>query len=408
MVKVTRRSFLSSAAALAAAAATRRAAIASFPPGGGVPMATDTAAFAAALYGRLAAGAGNVFFSPFSVAAALAMTAAGAKGETLAQMRKVLRLENGGEGKLGELLAAVNGRPGEKRGYDLTAANAVWGQKGYPWRPEFLQTVRNRFGADVRDADFEADPEAARRAINTWVAEKTKDKIKDLFAPGVIDKLTRMVLANAVYFKGLWESPFQKSATKDAPFTLADGSKKPVPLMTQTGRFHCDEADGCQRISLPYAGAEVSLVVALPKTPGGLPAVERRLSADLFTVPARRSAPRVQLFLPRFKVQRPYDLNDPLKALGMADAFDDRKADFSGMLTRMPEGPPYITAVVHKAFVDVNEEGTEAAAATGVVIGVRSAPAAPPVVFRADHPFLFAIRHNPTGALLFLGRYESP
>lgn len=405
MTKLTRRSFLS--AALAAAAARRLAAV-SPSPGGDSKMAAGTTAFAADLYGRLAGEKGNVFFSPFSIATALAMTAAGAKGNTLAQMRTVLHLPEAGDGRFGELVAAVNGRPGEKRGYDLTTANAVWGQKGYPWRPEFLAAVRDRFRADVRDADFKADPETARTAINAWVGEQTRDKIKDLFQPGVIDKLTRMVLANAVYFKGAWETPFHKGATKDAPFTAADGSKKDVPLMTRTGTSAYDETDGYQRLRLPYAGGQVSLVVVLPRKPDGLPAVEKRLSAELFDVPGRRPTARVQVFLPRFKVERPYGLNGPLKALEMTDAFSDLTADFSGMLTHMPEGPPYITAVVHKAFVDVNEEGTEAAAATGVVIGVRSAAIGQPVVFRADHPFLFAIRHDATGALLFLGRYETP
>jgi serpin B len=404
--KLTRRSFLSTAAALTAAAASRRA-VARTPPPQPDQMSAGNTAFALDLYGQLDGTKGNLFFSPFSISTALAMTEAGAKGETRARMRNVLRLDGPAGSHLAGVLKQVNGEPGAKRGFELSVANAVWGQKGYPWRPEFLKTVREGYGADVKDADFKADPEAARKAINVWVEDKTRDKIKELFKPGVIDPLTRMVLANAVYFKGTWEKQFDKGATKDAPFTLADGSKKDVPLMAVTGRYRITETDDSQTIDLPYAGGQTSMVVVLPRKPDGLPAVEKALTADKLAVSPQAPAASVRVFLPRFKVEQAVNLNDPLKALGMTTPFDPEKADFTGMVTQTPEGPLYISAVVHKAFVDVNEEGTEAAAATGVVVAVRSAPAEP-TVFRADHPFLFAIRHNPTGAVLFLGRYETP
>jgi serpin B len=396
---------MTTAAALAAAAATRRLTAGADKPAGDTPMAAGTPAFASDLYAKLATNKGNVFFSPFSISACLAMTAAGAKGETLAQMRKVLHLPEGN--RFGELIKAVTAWPDPKKAaYELSTANAVWGQKGYPWRPEFIRTVRDGFGADVRDADFAANPESARKAINAWVEQQTREKIKELLEAGSITPLTRMVLANAVYFKGLWESPFEKDATRDAPFTLADGSKKTVPLMARTGNYAYDAADGYSRLRMPYAGGQASMVIVLPKKPDGLPEVEKKLGPELFTMPAART--EVKVLVPRFKVEKPYTLNDSLKELGMTDAFDDHKADFSGMVSHTPEGMPlYISTVAHKAFVDVNEEGTEAAAATGAVVAVKSLPPEPKV-FRADHPFLFAIRHDATGAILFLGRYEMP
>lgn len=406
-LKMSRRSFLTTAAALAAAVGTRRV-TADTPKPSGKTMSAGTTAFALDLYGQLAATKGNTFFSPFSVSAALAMTSVGAKGDTLAQMRQVLRLDDPSHAGFADLLKQIRGEPGAKRGFELSTANAIWAQTGYPWRDEFVATVREQYQAGLKETNFAADPEAARLAINAWVEEQTRERIKDLFVPGTIDAMTRMVLANAVYFKGTWRNQFDKQATRDAPFLLADGSKATVPLMYQSNRYALAEADDRQTIELPYAGNDVSMVVILPRKPDGLAAIEQKLTPEQLALPAEARPTEVQVFLPRFKVETRYELNKTLQALGMTDAFNPQKADFTGMVTQLPERDLYISDVIHKAFVDVNEEGTEAAAATGIVIRVTSAAPSEPKVFRADRPFLFVLRHVPTGTVLFLGRYEKP
>jgi len=366
-------------------------------------------AFALDLYAELRGADGNLFFSPFSISTALAMTHAGARGRTETQMAEALhfdldqqRLHPAFKGLVEDLTAAQ-----EKRGYQLSVANALWGQKGYRFLPEFLRLVRANYSGGFNQVDFKGATEAARRTINRWVEEKTRDKIKDLIKPGILTPMTRLVLANAIYFKGDWASPFKKTRTRDAPFTLMSGDKIKAPMMHQTEEFGYMEGDGYQALELPYAGNDLSMIVFLPRKANGLPEFEK--SATMKGLAKNRPRLRrrkVVVALPKFKMTSEFRLDDTLKSMGMGDAFSIRLADFSGMTGNKEL---YVGAVLHKAFVDVNEEGTEAAAATGVVMALKSMARPRPIpVFRADHPFVFLIRDNRSNSILFLGRVMNP
>ena len=371
------------------------------------PIAESNNTFGGNLYGQLKATKGNVFFSPFSIEAALGMTSVGARGNTLAEMQKVLHLPAGEEnvhGGFKAMIAAIQHPKleADKRGYELTIANALWGMSGYPWRKEFLATTAEHYGAGLVETDF-AKPEVARGIINKWVEEQTREKIKDLIPKGILTPLTRMVLTNAIYFKGSWATEFDKKLTKDGPFHLADGKKQDAPLMHRRAEFSYAETADYQAVELPYKGKDTAMLVWLSRKAENFADLEAKFSATVIadTVKALRPGTDVELTLPKFKVETEYSLAEPLIALGMKHAFEHGKADFTGMHT----GREFlsISAVLHKAFVDVNEEGTEAAAATAVVLRGDAAPP-PPKVFEANRPFLFAIRHVPTGAVLFLGR----
>jgi serpin B len=423
MHPLTRRSFLSAAsAALAGAMVPRLFASGEepAPAAAAEPVAPRVNQFGLDLYGEVQADRGNVFLSPFSVSTALAMTAAGARGATLDEMVKVLRLPADpakADAGFRALLDRLKDDPSGKRPFQLSTANAVWAQQGYPWRPEFKARVAGSYGAGLREADFLSAPEPARAAINAWVEKETREKIRELLAKGTIDRDTRMVLTNAVYFKGDWAAKFDRNLTKDALFTGPQSDRLYiVPLMHRQGEHYYAETtvavprfmEKLQLLDLPYAGGELAMLVVLPRDPGGVTRLAGQIDADTLADWFKSLRPRpVRVYLPRFKVETEYNLNDPLKALGMKAAFSRTAADFRGMHS----GPEqlFVSLVVHKAYADVNEEGTEAAASTGVVIKGDSAPAPQePVEFRADRPFLFLIRHVPTGAVLFLGRYEKP
>ena len=363
--------------------------------------------FATDLYARLREEPGNLFFSPYSISTALAMTYAGARGDTAEQMAETLRFTAPNEDlhrAMGALVDALN-KAGDDGPYELAVANALWAQSGYEFLDEYTDLVTESYRAGLQNVDFQQAAEQARQAINAWVEEQTNNRIKDLIPAGAIDPLTRLVLTNAIYFKGDWANQFDKDATRDRPFTLAGGDKTDVPMMYQKEDFRYAENEDCQVIELPYEGDDLSMLVLLPRTVGDLPALEAKLSPESLENWTRRMRRReVQLYLPRFTMTSEFSLSGTLAAMGMSDAFAPGRADFSGM-----DGTRelFIQAVVHKAFVDVNEEGTEAAAATGVVVGVTSI-GPPPVVFRADHPFLFLIRDNETGSILFIGRVANP
>ena len=422
---VSRRKFLAAAAAAGLTPlAARRAFAAATPAEVAKPVADASAAFGCDLYGELAkADAGkNLFFSPLSIEAALAMTAAGAKGNTFDEMQKTLHLpkdEAATDAGFKHIFAKVNDAetPADKRGYTLSLANAIFAQKGFPWEKPFTDRVSSAYGAGILDADFQADPEKERLRINGWVEKETRDTIKDLIAKGILTKLTRMVLVNAVYFKGDWESAFKKDATKDQPFFLADGGRADAPLMYQRGAFPLYQDDTLQALELPYKAGQMAMVAVLPRKKDGLADLEKALTpANLakWTESFRQQAGaavghrggQVDVYLPKFKVETSYKLNEPLKNLGMVEAFGN--GDFSRM---SKSGRLSISQVIHKAFVDVNEEGTEAAAATAVMVADATAvrPNPPPIpVFRADHPFAFLLVHRPTNAILFQGRVTNP
>jgi serine protease inhibitor len=370
-------------------------------------LAADNTAFAVDLYHQLRGAEGNLFFSPYSISTALAMTYAGARGDTEAQMAQALHFALSQEelhpafAALGQRLKAVQAA-GD---IQLNVANALWPHLDYPFLPAFLELVEANYGVALTALDYVADPEGSRQQINAWAEAQTQGKIKDLIPPRIINEFTRLVLTNAIYFKGNWASQFDPARTKDAPFTVQPGQMVTVPLMAQKLTCGYGEAAGVQVLELPYVGNDLSMVILLPNAIDGLASLEAQLTpAALAQWTGRLWDTEVQIFLPRFKVEAAFRLDSALKALGMVDAFDMELANFAGM-----DGKAWlvITAVLHKAFVEVNEEGTEAAAATAVVMGLRSMPPPTPV-FRADHPFLFLLREKSTGSVLFLGRVVDP
>jgi serpin B len=288
----------------------------------------------------------------------------------------------------------------------LSVANALWGQRDYGFLESFQKTIREHYGAALHEVDFRNATEAARRTINAWVEEQTQEKIRDLIPSGVLDARTRLVLTSAIYFYGTWASPFREAMTRVEDFHTGPQSKVTVPLMHQTGRFGYLDGDSFQALELPYQDRERSLVVLLPKAIDGLGALEARLSAEsLGDWIGRLQTREVVVALPRFRLTEEFELSRVLATLGMPLAFSDH-ADFSGM--NGGKDPLQIAAVLHKAFVDVNEAGTEAAAATAVVAKTAAFLPESPRIFRADHPFVFLIRDRRTGFLMFLGRLSRP
>ena len=372
-------------------------------------VAEGNTAFAIDLYGRLKGQKGNLFFSPYSISTALAMTYAGARGDTGKQMADVLNFALEQErlhpafSNLESQLNALHGR----RGIELSVANALWTQEGHVFLKEFMDETKKSYGAALRPVDFEADPEGARGKINAWVEKKTKGKIRDLIGSGVLNPLTRLVLANAIYFKGTWASQFKKEYTREEPFWLEPGKSIKVPMMNQQEKLRCMENESLQVLELPYSGKELSMVVLLPREIDGLAQLESMLStANMSSWIGNLGGREVIVSLPKFKTTSELSLGNILASMGMTDAFDGSAADFSGMDGKRDL---FISAVIHKAFVDVNEKGTEAAAATVTLTQTTSVTIVPPpLVFRADHPFAFLIRHNPSGSILFLGRIVNP
>jgi serpin B len=363
-------------------------------------------AFALSLYSQLEAGDDNIFYSPTSISAALAMTYAGARGQTAGQMAQVLHFRVASlHADFGALLNELAAK-GHDDGEVLTIANALWGRQGYPFRPQFIELASKTYRAGHESLDFAGNPDQARLTINAWIEKETRDKIKDMLAPGVITADTRLVLTNAVYFKGAWSHVFVKEATRDEPFWRHGREAISVPLMHQRHHYRYAEPPGLQVLELPYR-KHLALVVFLPRDRAGLRELEKSLTPDRIDQwLGKMKATEVDLWLPRFKVTAAMNLKKRLSELGMPLAFSD-DADFSGISDK--EGLK-ISEVVHKAYVDVNEEGTEAAASTAVMITPATArmDPHPPVVFRADHPFIYMIRDPDTASILFLGRLTDP
>jgi len=368
--------------------------------------------FAFDLYRQVRQDDENLFFSPYSISMAVAMTYAGAREETAREMARAMQFYLPAESlhpafsyldsQLASRGEGAEGKDGE--GFRLNVVNALWGQKGYAFRADFLDVLARNYGAGLRVLDFQVSPEPSRVTINQWVEDQTESRIKDLIPQGAIDSLTRLVLTNAVYFNAAWQSQFEAGATAPGPFYLLDGDDVTVPMMRQTASFGYLEGDGFRALELPYDGGEISMVILLPDT-GRLDAFEDDLNGgSLGEIVSGLHRTRIALTMPSFSVESSFGLNAALAALGMEQAFDPAAADFSGI-----DGTRslYITDVVHKAFVDVDESGTEAAAATAVVVGTTSMPAEPLEV-TVDHPFIFLIRDVETGTILFLGRVMNP
>jgi serpin B len=363
-------------------------------------------AFACELYGKLAVAEGNLFFSPYSISNALAMTYGGARGNTAKEMAATMHFGGTPEGfheSFGELVRRIQSED-KKRKYQLRIANRLWGQKDFGFVPEFISSSAKSYGAGLEEVDFRGATEQARQAINAWVEKQTQDKIKELLKPGILDNLTRLVLTNAIYFKAAWSDPFDSKNTKPGDFLVGGVKKVKTPMMRQSQRTQFMDGGTFTALEMPYEEYELSMIVFLPKKADGLAAFEKTLTAgNLAKWQAKLSDHQVDIRLPKFKTTAEFRLDKVLHEMGMRDAFDKEKADFTG-LSSVKE--LFITAVVHKAFVDVNEAGTEAAAATAVAIGLQSLPQ--PATFHADHPFVYLIRDNKTGSVLFMGRVVNP
>jgi serpin B len=367
-------------------------------------------AFATALYRKEKDKAGNLFFSPYSVSTALAMTSAGARGQTAAEMARVLHFDSLSPAALAKAfggLARDLKKSQTENLADLALANSVWCQQDVTLKPEFSSLVKDVYGAEAKSVDFLRASEDARRKINDWVARETRDKIKDLLQPRQISPQTLLVLANAIYFKSQWASRFQAAATHPAPFFTAPGRQVETPMMSQSLKLRSGEFDQFSLFALPYTSNALSMIILLPREVDGLPRLEQQLTShnliQWLTDLDRQPELKATVFLPKFKLDCRLELTRDLAAMGMPTAFG-AGADFSGMSTNQGVS---ISDVVHQAFVEVNEEGTEAAAAIAVVMK-RTALERPPTIFRADHPFLFLIRENRTGSILFLGRLTEP
>ena len=380
-------------------------------------VVAGNSAFALDLYGRLKSSDGNLFFSPYSISTCLAIAYAGARNETETQIARALHFDTSQEEfhiVFGDLQRQINAIQ-QKKNVELNIANGLWAQKGHPFLAPFLETATRNYDAKAEQVDFTSAAETVRQEINDWVSDRTHSRIKDLIPPKTLHALTRMVLVNAIYFKGKWQKPFQEKLTESAPFFLTrpasfflTGNKRvPASLMHMAAHFKYAETENLQLLELSYAGRDVSMVVLLPKEKYGLKALEDSLTATQLQSWLKQARSReVNVYLPKFKMTQQFALAQTLAAMGMNDAFSSR-ADFSGMDGTKDLG---IAEVIHKAFVEVNEEGTEAAAATGltVVLGMMIEQPEPVPVFRADHPFLFFIRDTRSGTILFMGRVTDP
>jgi serpin B len=370
-------------------------------------LVNGNTSFAFELYRHLSKDEGNLFFSPYSISNALAMTYGGARGKTAADMAKTLqfpfddqRLHPAFSTLLGDLT-----KPGQKRNFKLSIANRLWGQKDYGFAPEFVKLSKEAYGAGLEELDFANATDASRQAINAWVEKETQNKIKDLLPPGSLEADTRLVLTNAIYFKAKWQEAFSDKATKREDFKLASGKTAKVDMMHQVEIMNLLDGDAFQVLEMPYEGRELSMLVVLPRKVDGLGEVEKQLTADNLQKWRGQMKPHmVTLSLPKFTFTAQFKLKKVLSDLGMAIAFS-KAADFSGMTTREKL---FIDAVIHKAFVAVDEKGTEAAAATAVTMRPTSIRVAPPATFSADHPFVFLIRDNASGSVLFMGRVAQP
>lgn len=376
-------------------------------------LVEGNSAFAFELYQELRSEEGNLFYSPHSISLALAMTYAGARGETAQQMADTLRflLEqeklhaafNWLDAELASRGEGAEGKDGEE--FRLNIVNAIWGQENYEFLADFLDVLAENYGAGLRIVDFKNETEQARLGINRWIGDQTEGRIRDLIPRGAINELTRLVLTNAIYFNAAWEHSFERRMTSNGPFYLLDGGQVTVRMMRQTESFGYIEGEGYQAVELLYDGRESSMVILLPET-GKFEDFEKGLEAQkLSDIMSDLQHTGVALTMPRFEFESGFSLKDALVGMGMPDAFAWQQADFSGMTGDLDL---FITDVLHKAFVSVDEAGTEAAAATGAVMAPTAGPSEPEVEVTIDRPFVFLIRDIETGAVLFVGRVLDP
>ena len=362
--------------------------------------------FALDLYQQLKEEDGNIFFSPYSLSLALAMTYAGAEGETEQQMKDTLHFlleDEALHAAFNKMALELAARGQDSEDFTLNIVNALWGQQDYEFLPSYLDLLAENYDAGMRLVDFVAETEAARVAINNWVNQQTEGKIEELLKKGIINGDTRLVLTNAMYFNAAWSYPFDEDNTEDAVFNLLDGTTVTVSMMHQTEGFNYTQGDGYKAIEMMYDGNEMSMVIILPDA-DSFEQFEAALGADTLSgIISDMQEANVTLSLPRFEYDSEFNVNDALKAMGMTIPFS-YAADFSGMTGNYDL---FIGNVVHKAFVSASEAGTEAAAASAVDMKLKAAPGEN-VEFNADHSFIFAIRDVQTGSILFIGRVMNP
>lgn len=374
-------------------------------------LVSGNSGFALDLYQQLREEPGNVFYSPYSISTALAMVWAGAKGETETAVAGTMHFDLG-QDRLHpafnwldqELESRGQGAQGaDGKGFRLNVVNALWGQSGYPFEAPFLDTLALNYGAGMRIVDFIGHPQDSADLINGWVSDQTEGKIEELVPVEAITPETVLILTNAIYFNAAWRTPFETNATEDGQFKTADGTEVTVPLMHGFLEMPYAEGEGYKAVAMPYEGNELSMLIVLPEA-GTLDAFEASLdAAKVDGIVGAMSEHLVDTRMPRFKFEYELSLKDTLKAMGMEIAFTSGVADFTGINAT---GKPFIQDVLHKAFVGVNEAGTEAAASTAVIVGDESAPQ--PASFELVNPFLFLIRDNATGSILFVGRVADP
>jgi serpin B len=363
-------------------------------------------ALAIDLYKKVAADPGNFVFSPTSISLAFAMAQQGAAGETAAEMARVLH----SDGKTGfaewqKALAALG-----KKSIQLDLANSLWGQKSYPFAPAYFAALQHDFAAKVEAVDFPKSFDQVRKNVNAWVEKQTHDRIKDLLAPGTVSDKTRLILANAIYFKGNWAHQFKKEATHDVPFH-SPGETHPVKMMAINDDFRYGSSGEVSILEMPYEKSDLAMEIVLPNAVDGLPAIEKSLDVAMVDrwMKSLHGADKVDVQLPRWKGDKTVPLTEVMKQLGMKKAFSQDDADFSKMLKpdASRDDRLYISYAIHKAFILVDEKGSEAAAATAIVMN-RAASVEMPTMFHADHPFLYMIRDTKSGAILFMGRVTDP
>ncbi|MDY6938368.1 MAG: serpin family protein [Cyanobacteriota bacterium] len=381
-----------------------------------IELVEGNSAFALNLYDRLRQEKANenLFFSPYSISTALGMTYAGAREQTELEMGQVLEFplsQDRLHPAFSQLIAAVET---PNSAYRLSSANRLWTQEGDPFEPEFLDLLRQNYNSDPEAIDFIERTELCRQTINAWVEEQTQNRIQELIKPGILDRTTRFVLTNALYFQANWLVPFDPQNTEYSTFTTASGEQIQVPTMYQKDWFEYAQVEDVQILDLPYRDETLSMVILLPETASGLDALEQKLTPDnlnrwlsSLAWPVSEETWEemlyVEVWLPKFEMTSEFKLKDVLSAMGMPTAFDMSSANFSGIKST---NDLYLTQVVHQAFVGVNETGTEATAATAVMGATRGAP--PSIEFRVDRPFIFLIRHRPSGSILFVGRVVNP
>jgi serpin B len=377
-------------------------------------LVTGNNTFAFDLYHAISGQGDNLVFSPYSISAALAMVYAGSGGNTAQQIADTLHFtlpQDQLPPAFSALDTSLMPTTGEDEEFQLNIANALWGQDGFPFYRAYLKLLEDNYRAGLTPLDFMGAPEPSRETINQWVSDQTEERIKDLIPSGAITPMTRLVLTNAIYFKGGWVFKFDPEMTQDGDFHLLDGSTITTPMMMQSEHFAYAAGEGYQAVELPYQGDRMSMIVLLPDE-GNFDTVESGLSAEQFeSLLSSLNPVEVNLTMPRFEYTSDFSLSETLAALGMTDAFDPGLADFSGMLDPASLSDAeklFISDVIHKAFIKLDESGTEAAAATAVIMEATAAPADLPVEFTVDRPFIYLIYDKESHSLLFVGRVLDP